>query len=656
MKKIKLLDNNTINKIAAGEVVERPSSVVKELVENSIDANSTSITVEIKDGGTTLIRITDNGDGIPKDQVKTAFIRHATSKIVNIEDLENVISLGFRGEALASIASVSQVEMQTKTHNEMTGTFIEINGEELINISDCGCSEGTSIVVRNLFYNVPARRKFLKKPATESGYISDMINKIALAHPEISFKFINNESVMLHTSGNNDLKSAIFYVYGKEIAGKMLELDYNNKSFSVTGMIGKPELSRANRNYENLFINGRYIKSDVISQAIEDAYKTRLMTGKFPVFALNFSIPPSMVDVNVHPTKLEVRFHNDDEIYDFFYNAVTSAFKDKMLIPEKDWDSKPSQAVKEFIKTLPEEKHIQQKLEVQNDYSIKPMIKENQNENSFRKEASSFMDSFPIGNDELNPIKKSELLYKNNVKSVVKEPSVSVIEKKKNISSEEKLLEDLTDKKEIQKTDIIEKKHEFVPFFKDYKIIGQMFSTYWAVEQNGSIFIIDQHAAHERILFEDILNKFKSNNVVSQMLIQPVAISLTSSEKQILNENKDLIEKFGFEVEEFGGNAFAIRAVPYIFKQPSGVNFFIDIIDMLGNANITSVYDTKLISVATIACKAAVKANDKLSYQEAVSLIEKLLKLENPFSCPHGRPTIIEMTKYELEKKFNRIV
>ncbi len=368
MQKIQLLDNITINKIAAGEVVESPKSVVKELIENAIDAGASAITVEIKEGGISYIRVTDNGCGIPKEQVKTAFLRHATNKIANIEDLENILSLGFRGEALASIASVAQVELFTKTLLEENGTHIEINGGEIIQFQNTACTEGTSLIIRNLFYNVPARRKFLKKPSTEASYISELLNQFALGHPDIAFKYINNQTTILYTSGNHDKKTAVLYVYGKDTAKKMIEIDYKKGNYSITGLLGKPELCRANRSYENLYINGRYIKNKIISSAIEEAYKTRLLVGKFPIYVLYFALPPALVDVNVHPAKLEVRFQNDDEIYQFFYDAVCKCFQNEVLISKADWNSKNSKELEKYAKeknismeTTPIQKKILQK-------------------------------------------------------------------------------------------------------------------------------------------------------------------------------------------------------------------------------------------------------------------------------------------------------
>lgn len=643
MGKIRLLDTNTINKIAAGEVVERPSSVVKELVENSIDAGASAVTIEIKNGGTTFIRVSDNGKGIEKDDIKTAFLSHATSKITEIEDLDNIFSLGFRGEALASIAAVSQVEMITKTHFEEEGTRITINGGEIEDFQEYGCTEGTSITVSNLFYNVPARRKFLKKPATESGYISDIINKMALGHPEVSFKFINNDTTILHTSGNNDLKAVIFSIYGKDTFKKMIEINSVSEDYKISGLIGKPELSRANRNYENLFINGRYIKSKIVSNAMEDAYKTRLLIGKFPVYVINMTIPPSSVDVNVHPTKLEVRFDNEDNIYNFIYESVINVFKDNVLIPEVNIVKEPEQKVNfdEFDKN----EYVQDTIFNIKENKLDNTVSEDYNE----RKPSEFRHSVERNDEEIffkkelpkkeNSVSKIDMLLNDNNSNII-----SVNEDKEEYVSKYNKENDIEPKETIKQ-----------PFFNNYKIIGQVFNTYWIIEQNGSIYYIDQHAAHERILFEDFMNNFKNQNIVAQKLVIPEIINISESEMVILNDNKQLLESFGFETEIVDRNGVAIKTVPYIFNSPQNAKYFSDILDMLSESNIKNIYDTKVLSVATCACKAAVKANDKLSFQEAHSMISKLLKLENPFTCPHGRPTIIEITKYEIEKLFKRI-
>ncbi len=631
MQKIQILDNQTINKIAAGEVVESPKSVVKELVENAIDAGASSITVEIKEGGTSYIRVTDNGCGIAREQVKTAFSRHATSKILHIEDLEKIISLGFRGEALASIAGVAQIEMTTKTKEESNGTYIEINGGEVIKFQSAACVEGTSFIIKNLFYNVPARRKFLKKPSTEASRISELLNQFALGRPDIAFKYINNNTTILHTSGNHDKKTAMLYVYGKEVATKMIEINFKKGNYSITGLLGKPELSRANRSYENLFINDRYVKNTIISSAIEEAYKTRLLAGKFPVYVLHFSIPPALVDVNVHPAKLEVRFQNDDEIYALFYAAVNQCFHNEVLISKVDWNSKPSKEVKEYAQ--------------QKDILIEP-------ENVSQKEPES------IPKEKKQEFNKPEMkIEQDNLPE--KQKAESQKEKKEPTEKRNSFLELNEGKTEYQVEPCsLNDAQNRDTFFKNYKIIGQIFNTYWLVEQNKSIFMIDQHAAHERILYEKLMEELKKQKVTAQMLLQPLLLKLTEKEKQVLQDNMELLHQFGFSIEvieQKEQKTYALLSVPLIIKEPTSTKFFLDILDKLEEVPIENIYDTKIATIATMACKAAVKGNDRLDIREATALVEKLLQLENPFTCPHGRPTIIEMTQYELEKRFKRI-
>ncbi len=648
MGNIHLLDNSLINKIAAGEVVERPASVVKELMENSIDAGATSITVEIKEGGIGLIKITDNGKGIPKDEVKTAFMRHATSKLSSIEDLEDILTLGFRGEALSSIASVAQVEMITKTKESSTGTKIVINGGIVEREEEAAANSGTVFEVKNLFYNTPARRKFLKKPATEGGYVSEAVNRIALGHPEIAVKYINNGNTIMQTNGNGDIKSAMLYIFGKQMASQMLEVSYSKEGFSVEGLTAKPEMSRGNRNYENFFINGRYIRSSVVQNAAEDAYKGKLMLGKFPVFVLNLKVPANTVDVNVHPTKLEVRFSDENLIYDIIYNAITKALKQTELIPVVTWD-KPKKIKNDNVQATIEDIRSEKPAE-DFSYGAEPLNKE-----------YSVAESCEAGEKSTDKEKKSkntvldamDKLYKNEENIVKTEIANCKSDIEKTVK--EKLVEkenaEIKTEAKAESEIIYEKR----PFFNNYRIIGQVFATYWIVEQNNCMYLIDQHAAHERALYEDFMEKFKTSSISSQQLLQPVAVNLSESEKAVVEENMELLESFGFEIEEFGARTYAVRAVPYVFDAPSNVSFFTDIIDMLADKNMKSLYDTKEDAIAMMSCKAAVKGNDRLSYSEAQELIQRLLKLENPFNCPHGRPTIIEMTRYELEKKFKRI-
>ena len=672
MQKIRLLDSKTINKIAAGEVVESPKSVVKELTENSIDAGASSVTVEIKDGGISYIRISDNGSGIPKEQVKSAFLRHATSKMTQIEDLEHIFTLGFRGEALASIAAVSQVEMLTKTKDEETGTRICISAGEIEVMEDTACREGTTIIVKNLFYNVPARRKFLKKPATESGYVSDLINKIALGHPEVAIQYINNGNTVLHTAGNNDPKTAVFYVYGKEAANNMLPISYKKGEYAVTGLIGRPELCRANRNYENLFINGRFIKNAVVSSAVEDAYKTKLIIGKFPVFVLNLEVEPALVDVNVHPAKLEVRFKNDDEVYEFFYNAVSKALQETVLIPKAVLDKKPKEKQPEpeqqILAEPPKRMEIPAKKTVptQEKSVEKPKMepvfveKDEKPKMDISKAESRVLTNMQQAGrtvDELLKRKPSTSGIAQKAEPYLKKEPAKVDAPKVDLPKAEpvKVPEKTEPPKQVeipvQKEEIKEEKKSF---FQDYKIIGQVFRTYWIVEQGECLYLIDQHAAHERILYEELMNKFKEEKVISQRMLTPLMLNLTPMETEVLKDNKELLESFGFELEDFGGK-FALRSTPYLLQNPSTVGFFTDILDRLAEERITNVYDTKILAVATMACKAAVKGHDVLSVREAEALIHQLLKLEHPFTCPHGRPTIVELTRYEMEKMFKRI-
>lgn len=631
MSKIHLLENNLIDKIAAGEVVERPASVVKELLENSIDAGATSLTVEIKDGGTSLIQISDNGKGIPKEEIRTAFMRHATSKLNTFEDLEDILTLGFRGEALSSIASVADVEMITKTSEDTEGTKIELSGGRVVDEIPAAAETGTVITVKNLFYNTPARRKFLKKAATESGYVADVVNRIALGHPHIAVKYINNGNVVLQTSGNNDLKTAVFYIYGKEQAGKMAEASLTREGYSLKGLVCRPELSRANRTYETFFINGRYVKSSVVSNAAEEAYRGRLMTGRFPVFVLNMSVPKNTVDVNVHPTKLEVRFSDEDFIYELVYDTITKALKDKELIPKVQWD-KPEK--KDVVKPQ------QTKLDLDNGKDFAYNVPKPDTEVNYVKLAEDTSADKPKNNGFGDAVNK---LYQNDNKKMKPKSAdtyVTVEDTIKKPAVAEQKAKSVSDKK----------------FFTHYKIVGQVFNTYWIVEQDDKMYMIDQHAAHERVLYERLTKKVTEGETVSQLLLQPIAVNLTESEKQLVEENRALLESFGYEIEELGPKSCALRAVPFVFDSPSGASFFLDIIDTLRGKGLNSLYETKLDALATMSCKAAVKGNNKLSFIEAKALIEQMLELENPFNCPHGRPTVIEMSKYELEKKFKRIV
>lgn len=664
MANIKVLDQNTINQIAAGEVIDRPASVVKELLENAIDAKATAITVEIKDGGISFIRITDNGCGIEKEDIKVAFLRHSTSKIRTAVDLVTVSSLGFRGEALSSISAVAMVELITKTKESFCGTRYVIEGGEEKSIEDIGVPDGTTFIVRNLFYNTPARRKFLKSANTEASYISDIVEKIALSHPEISIRFIINNQNKLHTSGNGSLRDVVYTVYNREIATNVIEINNSCQFMKITGYIGKPLISRGNRGYENYFINNRYVKSNFISRAIEDAYKSFLMQHKYPFTCINLQVDPELLDVNVHPSKMELRFRNQEEIYPFVFNTVDAALHHRQLIPDVEIEEKKekektvTQIVSEVMASDGKKVRIPEPFEIKRNESIKESIKEieiaNKKEQIFK----------------LN--EKNEILMEDSEKyKYVPENRISrIIEKQGRVDNTkenqqagrfvENIKPDLAEEKKV----VVENQMEL---FDDnllskkarvkHKIIGQVFDTYWIVEYNDKMFIIDQHAAHEKVLYEKILKRYNAKEQLSQEINPPIVVSVSMKEEQVLKANMDSFRKFGYEIEEFGGNEYAIRGVPYDLLSLSSRELFLELLDGINIDDGIRVKPDMLIDrMATMACKAAVKGNNRLSMDEANKLIDELLELDNPYNCPHGRPTIISMTKYEMEKKFKRII
>ncbi len=639
MANIKVLDQNTINQIAAGEVIDRPASVVKELLENAIDAKATAITVEIKDGGISFIRITDNGCGIEKEDIKVAFLRHSTSKIRTAVDLVTVSSLGFRGEALSSISAVAMVELITKTKESFCGTRYVIEGGEEKSLEDIGVPDGTTFIVRNLFYNTPARRKFLKSANTEASYISDIVEKIALSHPEISIRFIINNQNKLHTSGNGSLRDVVYTVYNREIATNVIEINNSCQFMKITGYIGKPLISRGNRGYENYFINNRYVKSNFISRAIEDAYKSFLMQHKYPFTCINLQVDPELLDVNVHPSKMELRFRNQEEIYPFVFNTVDAALHHRQLIPDVEIEEKKekektvTQIVSEVMAGDGKKVRIPEPFEIKRNESIKESIKEieiaNKKEQIFK----------------LN--EKNEILMEDSEKyKYVPENKISRI-----IEKEEKKVV-VENQMELFDDNLLSKKARI-----NHKIVGQVFDTYWIVEYNDKMFIIDQHAAHEKVLYEKILKRYNAKEQLSQEINPPIVVSVSMKEEQVLKANMDSFRKFGYEIEEFGGNEYAIRGVPYDLLSLSSRELFLELLDGINIDDGIRVSPDMLIDrMATMACKAAVKGNNKLSMDEANKLIDELLELDNPYNCPHGRPTIISMTKYEMEKKFKRII
>ena len=618
MPNIAILNQETIDKIAAGEVVERPCSVVKELVENAIDAGSTAITVEIKDGGISFIRITDNGCGIERDQVAVAFYRHSTSKIRSAEDLLTVKSLGFRGEALSSISAVARVELITKTYDELTGTRYVIEGSKELSNEEIGAPDGTTFIVKDLFYNVPARRKFLKTAQTEGSYISDMVEKLALSHPDISFKFINNNQTKLHTSGNGNRKDIIYHIFGREISSSLLEVKHECEYFKVEGFIGKPVITRGNRNYENYFINGRYVKSNILSRAIEEAYKSFLMQHQYPFTVLYFTFF-SELDVNVHPTKMELRFDNNNEIYVELCDTIYAILSHKEMIPEVPVDSTPApkKIVHEYKEPIPE-----------------PFEKRRINEVRAAESRRVYGQSVT---STVKNYSATEPAAKAPETSTAYEPAQVVTGTQQTLGDYDKVF--LTESSK-----------------KQFSIIGQLFKTYWLIEFEDKLYIIDQHAAHEKVLYEKTMARLANKDFTSQRISPPIVMTLDARECEMLEKYRPQIEQFGYEVEHFGGKEYMISAIPDNLFNIDMKDLFIEMLDDFSNATGRQTPDIITEKVASMSCKAAVKGNDKLTLPEINKLIDELLSLDNPYNCPHGRPTIISMSKYEIEKKFKRIV
>ncbi|MBR5406511.1 MAG: DNA mismatch repair endonuclease MutL [Lachnospiraceae bacterium] len=607
-RKITVLDKDTIDKIAAGEVVERPASVVKELVENSIDAGSDAVTVEIKDGGISYIRVTDNGSGIRKEEVRTAFLRHATSKIRSIEDLLCVGSLGFRGEALSSIASVAKVELMTKTQDDYTGTRYVIEGSRELSLDDVGIPDGTTFIVRHLFYNTPARRKFLKTPQTEAGYISDYIEKVMLSHPDIAFKLIINNSTRLQSSGNGEIKDIIYSIYGKDMVTGLIPIDESNGDLGVTGFICKPELARCNRSFEIYYVNQRYIQSTLIRRALDEAYKPYLMLHKYPVVILYFDISPDLIDVNVHPSKKEIRFLEGNTLYDFLVKVIRNALSSRELIVD-----------------IHEEEKITGHINISSD-AIRPEPFEKHTITDF------VADKIPVNDTEDKPVSVTE----DKVRDDLKEQPQDIIKPVQLSMFEDGFLSN--------------------EGIKKHRLIGQLFDTYWLVEMEDKLYIIDQHAAHEKVKYERILKQYESGRVTSQFINPPIVMTLSKAEESVVNEYADNFKRVGFEIEPFGGNEYSIREVPSELFGLTPTEYFHDLLDELKNDRRSKNIDSVDHRIATMACKSAVKGNSRMSFKEAEALIDELMALDNPYNCPHGRPTIISFTKNEVEKLFKRIV
>lgn len=702
---IKVLDQNTINKIAAGEVIEKPSSVIKELVENSIDSGATAVTVEVKGGGLSFLRVTDNGAGIKKDEVKLAFLRHATSKLVTVEDLLSISSLGFRGEALASIAAVAQVEMITKTADDVIGLRYQIHGGKEISSEEIGAPGGTTIIVRNLFYNTPARKKFMKTDATETSYIYDLMCRICMSHPEISFKFIANGTDKLFTSGNGKLRDIIYHIYGRDITSNLLEINAENDYMKISGYIARPCISRGNRSFEGYYVNHRYIKSAVLTKAIEDAFRTFVMIHKFPFTEINFQVRPDLLDVNVHPTKMELKFANSQDIYSFTYNAIRETLLFKELIPDvaPGKDPKPETFKQRDVGKAPEafenkrreaivraeERTVPQSQPVNPvapqtqpeqlcpaepqtlPQPVRPFIEIIDETSSSNNKGSDVIDNNktekPAGNyiyaDRNNDLERSIVQNRNVVNEspaytapAPARPSVTAATPDSTVSaaSDAAYIEE-AGKKYVQQ-DMFQEKFLTKEARAKHRLIGQLFKTYWLIEYDGKFFIMDQHAAHEKVKYEELMENYKNKKIYSQYLMPPAVVTLSAAEIEFLHENMEMFEALGYQIENFGGREFKLNAVPDNLFGLDGRELFIDFIADASSSAKKVTIDTFIHKLSTMACKAAIKGNTEISFKEADALIDQLLKLENPYTCPHGRPTVISMTEAEIEKKFKRIV
>lgn len=657
MSQIHVLDAETIDKIAAGEVVERPASVVKELVENAIDAGATSITVEIKDGGISFMRITDNGSGIERDQIRTAFLRHATSKIENADDLTRIASLGFRGEALSSISAVSQVELVTKTKDSLTGTRVIIEGGVEKAFEEVGAPDGTTFLIRNLFFNTPVRRKFLKQPATEGGYVADLMEHLALSRPDISFKFMMGSQTKFYTSGNGELKEVIYRIYGKDVATNLVPIDFREAGFQIKGYLGNPALVRSNRNHEIYFLNGRFIRSSVLSKAIEEGYKEYLMQHKFPLCVLHMNVEDkSQVDVNVHPTKMEVRFSDGPAVYNLIIQAVRNTLKNKEMIPETTLPDAKVPVKKEVTYTevpmpgMPAKPYNKPMTEqVNHGYDHNNSKKEQDRTSEINNQGS------PIGLKELKIMSDVlESTKANTPKLKAPEPFETNRTQSFKVMEEVRYQVDRNKMTDFKQETLFETKVISQENRSKYQIIGQVFDTYWLVQFEDKLYIIDQHAAHEKVKYERFMKQYHDKTILTQNLMPPIIVSLTGKEETILKEYMELFNNLGFEIEEFGGDEYALRAVPVDLYGCNERQMFLEVLDELSDMGPRESLKVVEEKIASMSCKAAVKGNNRLSREEAEKLIDELLTLENPYNCPHGRPTIITMSKYEMEKRFKR--
>lgn len=645
MAKIQVLDAGTIDKIAAGEVVERPSSVVKELVENAIDAGALAITVEIKDGGISFIRITDNGSGIEASQVRHAFLRHATSKIATAEDLHSVKSLGFRGEALSSIAAVSKVELITKTRDSLTGIHYVCEGAAEKEFSEVGAPDGTTIIIRSLFFNTPVRRKFLKQPQTEGGYVIDLMEHMALSKPNVAFKLTVNNQLKFHTSGNGNLKDVIYRIYGRETAANLVDIQAEGEGLAVSGYLGKPVLNRSNRSFENYFLNGRYIKSNVMAKAIEEGFSQYLMQHKFPFVVLHFAIDTALVDVNVHPTKMDVRFADGSRIYEFIAKAVAKALKEREMIPEAVLD-KPA-AKKDGSEDGKDGKAFRHPVMAEEKLSVpEPFEKKRAEQFRIQEELKYEADKPKMQDFMQNPVWEQ----------MPGQLFAEKMQENEGIPADENTKKDENPIQNPMQINLFEEKLLTQENRREYRILGQIFDTYWLLVFQDKLFIIDQHAAHEKVKYERLIRQFHEKEVISQCLNPPIVVTLSAREEQTFWEYSAVFAGLGFEIEEFGGSEYAIRSVPSDLYGCQEKALFLEVLDELLDASLHKQLTVVEEKLASMACKAAVKGNHAFSEVEMEALIDELLTLDNPYNCPHGRPTIISMSKYEIEKKFKRIV
>ena len=706
IQKIEVLDQTTIDKIAAGEVVERPASVVKELVENALDANATAITVEIKDGGISLIRITDNGSGIPTDQVRTAFLRHATSKLRTVEELTGIASLGFRGEALSSIAAVAQIEMITKVPDVLQGVRYLIEGGKEKLFEEIGAPEGTTFIVKNLFYNTPARKKFLRTPTSEANAVGTVVEQLALSHPEVSFKYMVNHQTKLHTSGNRNIRELVYNIYGRDIARELIEIQGESELMKISGFIGKPVVSRGNRNFENYYVNHRYVKSKLLAKAIEDGYHTAMMQHKYPFTLLYLEMDGAAVDVNVHPTKMELRFSRQEEIYHQLLETISRTLAGEEQVvqvsfgnqekkkehPQKESPSVPEPFEHRRMQQVsgrpsafgsesrrmpiypPVRNVAPQAVAEKNSYltreesalfdlSGKPGSGENVSEEKKSVDPEGATGAVPDLSVEPQPQKGADSASETAVGSQLRDSAVSEppTESQQEIRAVSGAA--VNPQEEISKDP--GQKAEQLQLFQDpllseqarhhHKIIGQVFDTFWLVQYQDNLYIIDQHAAHEKVLFERMMKNYQEKNVLSQMVSPPLIVTLTAQEAELLEKYEDIFTGFGYEISPFGGREYAINAVPHNLYGIASQDLFVEVLDHLEEVG-EKPLDIITEKLASMSCKAAVKGNHALSFQEVERLIDELLTLEDPYHCPHGRPTIISISRQEMEKKFKRIV